>query len=58
VFGWVAPPARVAEPAVNLTGSGTSQIARVSALGTHWVRMFASWPDLEPERGVFASSWL
>jgi hypothetical protein len=48
----------VAEPAVNLTGSGTSQIARVSALGTHWVRMFASWPDLEPERGVFASSWL
>ena len=32
--------------------------SEVKALGTHWVRMFATWPDLEPQRGVFASNWL
>jgi hypothetical protein len=53
-----APTARAAEPGVVLLNPGPSQMADVQALGTHWVRLFATWPDLEPERGVFAPNWL
>src|SRR5271167_2917935 len=53
-----ASPAVAAEPGVGLINPGATQIADVRALGTHWVRMFAPWPDLEPARGVFAANWL
>ena len=33
-------------------------MAGVKALGAHWVRLFADWPDLEPQRGAFAPNWL
>jgi hypothetical protein len=51
-------PASAAEPGVNLTGNTASQLPTVQALGTHWVRMFATWPDLEPSPGVFSTFWL
>jgi hypothetical protein len=53
-----APVATAAEPGVNITGTAPSEITADSALGTHWVRMFATWPDLEPAPGVFATNWL
>ncbi|HTU79972.1 MAG TPA: cellulase family glycosylhydrolase [Solirubrobacteraceae bacterium] len=53
-----ASPAQAAEPGVNLIDPGPAQIADVQALGTHWVRMFATWPDLEPEPGEYAPNWL
>jgi hypothetical protein len=53
-----ASSAAAAEPGVVVTSPNASQIAAVRALGTHWVRVFATWPDLEPARGVFAPSWL
>jgi hypothetical protein len=52
-----ASRAAAAEPGVGVS-PGTAQIANVRALGTHWVRMFANWPDLEPARGVFAANAL
>jgi hypothetical protein len=51
-------PAPAAEPGVGLSEPSPGQIANVKALGTHWVRMFATWPDLEPARGAFATNWL
>jgi Cellulase (glycosyl hydrolase family 5) len=53
-----ASTASAAEPGVNLISNSPSQLASVSALGTHWVRMFATWPDLEPQPGMFATNWL
>ena len=53
-----ATPATAAEPGVNLIGTPSAQIAQDSGLGTHWVRMFATWPDLEPQPGYFAPNWL
>jgi hypothetical protein len=54
-----APAVRAAEPGVNLIGTTAGQqSANVAALGTHWVRMFATWPDLEPQRGTFAPNWI
>lgn len=53
-----AVPALAAEPGVNLTNPTSPQIATVKALGVHWVRVFATWSDLEPQPGVFASNWL
>jgi hypothetical protein len=50
--------ARAAEPGVNVLNISSTQIASTQALGSHWVRLFATWPDLEPERGVFAPNWL
>jgi hypothetical protein len=57
VLAWI-PSAHAAEPGVNLISNSPSQLASVSALGTHWVRMFATWPDLEPAPGVYATNWL
>jgi Cellulase (glycosyl hydrolase family 5) len=55
-FG-VCSSALGAEAGVNLINPGSAQIAATSALGTHWVRMFAPWPDFEPARGAFAENW-
>jgi hypothetical protein len=46
------------EPGVNLIGSTSAQMPSVQALGSHWVRMFATWPDLEPTPGAFSTFWL
>jgi hypothetical protein len=51
------PPASAAEAGVNLIGSTSAQMPAVQALGTRWVRMFASWPDLEPTKGSFSTFW-
>jgi hypothetical protein len=50
--------ASAAEPGVGLNNNSAAQIADVRTLGTHWVRMFATWPDLEPARGSYAPNWL
>jgi hypothetical protein len=53
----VAPGARAAEAGVAVPGPTTVNAPEVKTLGTHWVRMFAPWPDFEPSRGVFAGNW-
>src|ERR1700735_4982676 len=53
----VAPAASGAEPGVNVLNSSPAQDTAIGALGTHWVRLFLTWPDLEPQRGVFAPNW-
>jgi hypothetical protein len=57
-----ASPALAADPTpapgVVLANTGTPHVADLKALGTHWVRVFAAWPDLEPAPGVFSSNWL
>jgi hypothetical protein len=57
-LGAGAPVASAAEAGVVLTTQGALQAADTTALGGHWVRMFATWPDLEPQRGVYAPNWL
>jgi hypothetical protein len=55
----VAPaPARAAEAGVNLNGLAPSNVAEATALGAHWVRVFAPWPDIEPSQGVHSAFWL
>jgi hypothetical protein len=49
--------AKAAEPGLNVREPNAQQLADIRTLGTHWVREFATWPDLEPARGVFASNW-
>jgi hypothetical protein len=53
-----APPASAAEAGVNLRAPNASQIGNVTALGTHWVRIFVNWPDFEPSRGVLSQPQL
>ena len=53
-----SPSTLAAEPGVNLTSESAAQIADVRTLGAHWVRMFATWPTLEPARGPLAPNWL
>jgi hypothetical protein len=53
----VAPAARAAEAGIAVPGPTTVNAPQIKALGTHWVRMFAPWPDFEPSRGVFAANW-
>jgi cellulase (glycosyl hydrolase family 5)/Big-like domain-containing protein len=50
--------ARAAEPGVVLANQSAPENSQVATLGTHWVRLFATWPDLEPERGVIAANWI
>lgn len=53
-----ASPASAAEPGVNLlTLNSAPQTAATGALGTHWVRLFMTWKDMEPARGVWAQNW-
>jgi hypothetical protein len=56
--GLFATPASAAEAGVNLNTLEPSGIAQVKALGAHWVRVFATWPDLEPSPGVHSDFWL
>ncbi len=58
IGGVGASTAFAAEAGVGLSEPSAGQIANVKSLGTHWVRMFATWPDLEPAPGVYASNWL
>jgi hypothetical protein len=52
------PSASGAEPGVVVPGPNALKVNEVKALGTHWVRMFLVWPDLEPGRGVWAQNWV
>jgi len=52
-----APAASAAEPGVVVPGPTALRVGDIRALGTHWVRMFVTWPDLEPARGVYAANW-
>jgi hypothetical protein len=49
--------AQAAEPGVALPGPLGMRASEIRGLGTHWVRMFATWPDLEPQRGLYSASW-
>ncbi len=53
-----APRAQAAEAGLALPGPGNATTADLKALGTHWVRMFVTWPDIEPARGEYAEGWL
>ncbi|MBA3807997.1 MAG: cellulase family glycosylhydrolase [Solirubrobacterales bacterium] len=53
-----APSAGAAEPGVAIPGPNALHIADIKAVGTHWVRMFVTWPDIEPARGAYSASWL
>lgn len=50
--------ARAAAPGVALPGPEASASSTLATLGTHWVRMFLTWPDIEPQRGVYAQNWI
>ncbi len=56
--GLSATPASAAEAGVNLNGLAPANVAEASALGAHWVRVFAVWSDLEPSRGAHDAGWL
>jgi Cellulase (glycosyl hydrolase family 5)/Bacterial Ig domain len=58
LFAVLAPVAQAAEPGVAFSAPNGLQVAAVKTLGVHWVRVFATWPDLEPQRGVYAQNWL
>jgi hypothetical protein len=58
VMGTTAGSSRAAEAGLAFPGPGNVRAADVKALGTHWVRMFLTWPDVEPQRGVYAQNWL
>ncbi|MEA2637910.1 MAG: polysaccharide biosynthesis protein PslG [Chloroflexota bacterium] len=47
-----------AEPGVAVPGPGALHVGEIKAVGTHWVRMFVTWPDIEPARGAYSASWL
>ncbi len=53
-----ATPADAAEAGVNLNGLAPANIAEAQALGAGWVRVFVTWPDIEPARGVHSAFWL
>jgi hypothetical protein len=57
-LGVAASPAPAAAPGVVLSKTGAPHIADLKALGTHWVRIFVTWPDIEPAPGDFSVSWL
>ena len=50
--------ASAAQAGIVVPGPETSHTPELRALGTHWVRMFLTWPDIEPARGSFAQGWL
>jgi Cellulase (glycosyl hydrolase family 5) len=54
----VISSASAAEPGVVLANQSAPENSQVATLGTHWVRLFATWSDLEPERGVIAANWI
>ncbi len=58
MLGATAGPARAAEPGVVLADSFTPHVGDLKALGTHWVRVFATWADLEPAPGDYSANWI
>jgi hypothetical protein len=50
--------AGAAEAGIVLPGPEAAQAGKINSLGVHWVRMFLTWPDIEPSRGVYAPNWL
>ena len=52
------PDAQAAEPGLALPGPQDMHVSDIKALGTHWVRMFAPWPDFEIGRGIYNDGWL
>ncbi len=50
--------ARAAETGVALPGPQGVHYSDIHALGTHWVRMFAPWQDLEAGPGQFDEAWM
>ena len=58
VLGVAAGPAGAAEPGVVLADSFSPHVGDLKALGTHWVRVFATWPDLEPTPGDYSANWI
>jgi Cellulase (glycosyl hydrolase family 5)/Bacterial Ig domain len=57
-FALGASTAPAAEPGVVLANMGDPHIRDLRTLGTHWVRVFATWADLEPAPGYYAPNWL
>jgi len=53
-----ASRAAAAEPGVGVTNLAGPQVAEVGVLGTHWVRMFASWRSLQPAPGPISAGGL
>ncbi len=53
-----ASDASAAEAGVVLASVNPAQISDVKTLGAHWVRLFATWSDLEPEHGSYSTFWL
>jgi hypothetical protein len=58
VLGAAAGPAGAAEPGVVLADSFSPHVGDLKTLGVHWVRVFATWPDLEPARGDYSANWI
>ncbi|MFI5010191.1 MAG: Ig-like domain-containing protein [Solirubrobacterales bacterium] len=54
----LAPTATAAEAGVNLSSLSPGTMQQATALGAHWVRVFAPWKFFEPSRGVHAANWL
>jgi Cellulase (glycosyl hydrolase family 5)/Bacterial Ig domain len=54
----LAPSATAAEAGVNLSTISPGSIEQASALGAHWIRVFAPWDVLEPTAGSHPSNWL
>jgi hypothetical protein len=53
-----AAAAPAAEPGVVLGAPTALQVSDVKTLGTRWVRVFATWPYLEPAPGQLSPNWL
>ncbi len=50
-------PAPAAEPGLNLLSLNSAGVEYTKTLGTPWVRLFITWPDIEPSHGVYAQNW-
>jgi hypothetical protein len=57
IVGSAVPTASAVEPGVVVPGPTFVHPVELKSLGAHWVRMFVTWPDLEPARGVYAANW-
>jgi hypothetical protein len=52
-----ASPVSAAEAGVGVGAGTPGEVAAVRTLGTHWVRMFVAWPQVEPARGSYNALW-
>jgi len=53
-----ASTAPAAEPGVVLANMGAPHVRDLRALHVRWVRVFATWNDLEPAPGDYAPNWM